>query len=511
MFNAANALVNVFIDPDCVSGIKRRHTIQKLESLGAAIVKEPKYARFIVVPQGSDMIRNFVEDWQDKTFVYISWIDQSIATGHLLVEDEAWNAHLAVEYFEKSKAEVKSDFESEPSQNRGSSQTLVEQLGTVLPTPPPPPQYPPSSLPPFTQQFDQGYTWASHDELVNLAAQLPSDILRQAIQRSQNVSLAALDIVQFNNNLHAGLPAQTAAQHDPVDDEKPAKRLKMSAALVFEKSSGQPYTFYVQVDLKARSDLIALIKKHGGKVVSDIAPADFTILSKNSKDFGTLLIKRLSAGKPAVPASFVFDSVEKQTLLDVNGYKFEASPQLQVKTKQSMQQVKVKVENRSTPPLMALTRSPTPPPESTRRKHSRGYFYPEEEWQYVQTCLPFLLKREPSLSNNELGIRMHEKMSHHSASAWGIFLSKNFQTQLQDLRSSRKPSRREVQDNPGDVEDDLETLTDFFAFEVDGDLADKERFALLSQKARPKTAASWEQFLEDNRDVVTARFEQKIK
>jgi hypothetical protein len=76
------------------------------------------------------------------------------------------------------------------------------------------------------------------------------------------------------------------------------------------------------------------MQKHGGHI-STQTTADFAILSFRSKDFETLLETILSSNGTAVKPAFVFDSVERNTLLDSSQYEYEVPPKLLRKVQKS--------------------------------------------------------------------------------------------------------------------------------------------------------------------------------
>lgn len=76
IFNGPNALINVYIDPDNISGSSRKKLIRCLEvsavqsslicatalqALGASIITDPKYARFILVKTGTPSAEQLAE------------------------------------------------------------------------------------------------------------------------------------------------------------------------------------------------------------------------------------------------------------------------------------------------------------------------------------------------------------------------------------------------------------------------------------------------------------------
>ncbi|GLB36095.1 putative BRCT domain, a BRCA1 C-terminus domain [Lyophyllum shimeji] len=272
---------------------------------------------------------------------------------------------------------------------------------------------------------------------------------------------------------YASPSSSRPATHPALD---PAPTLSSS---LFTSRTGTELSFFVQVDMSNRSKVVTTIKRNGGKISTNNTTADYAILYSRSKTFDHLLQSTLAAGRPAINASFVFDSVEQQKLLDTSPYEFEApktSPrgkrkgakclddERQVKPKRQRlekpssqttkrQQVKIKEESspskapksssgvslpsseatanakpghaQTLPDDTPRPRSPTPPAEHTRIRRGirEGFMYSDHEREYVRRYVPILLQRDHRMSLTGVAHALHKKMDNHSFASWRAFLS----------------------------------------------------------------------------------------
>ncbi|KAI0335181.1 hypothetical protein GY45DRAFT_886398 [Cubamyces sp. BRFM 1775] len=105
---------------------------------------------------------------------------------------------------------------------------------------------------------------------------------------------------------------------------QPARGAYSSKGKLFGKDDGEPYTFFVQVDLRPRTKIADAIKKNGGRLIPEIDDADFVILgSPSSKTFEERLRQAQTRGKVPVRPQWVFECIEQNAIVDLDEFVFE--------------------------------------------------------------------------------------------------------------------------------------------------------------------------------------------
>ncbi|KAF9229225.1 hypothetical protein BS17DRAFT_876813 [Gyrodon lividus] len=269
---------------------------------------------------------------------------------------------------------------------------------------------------------------------------------------------------------------------------------------IFLSQSGQPLQFFVQVDLHGRHNVVSNIKKNKGKIVNNIADADYLILFTRSDTFQGLLNEASALGKFPIQAAFVADCIEEGALLDEAGYVLEPgakprtlkrgrqnasikieAPEIQAKASElKLSSVKPKTttslsetpsnhatdKKRKTVPrsssaskpasLSKRTRneqenpfgsrstgSPTPPPPETRKLMKNGnYLFTEVEDEYFLRLAQYHFDRDPSTSNSALVQNLHNKMPHHTFASWAAHVDKKMKGTLDDIRKRANIAKR---------------------------------------------------------------------
>ncbi|KAI0082287.1 hypothetical protein K474DRAFT_1768056 [Panus rudis PR-1116 ss-1] len=125
---------------------------------------------------------------------------------------------------------------------------------------------------------------------------------------------------RMRQNYAADVSSSRSASY--ASTSTPRSRSKSDDGELFIED-GESISFVVQVDLRKRKDVVQNIKNHGGKIVADIADADYVVLSPHSTSFTDLLRSAVAYSRPAVQASFVHDSVREGRILDAAQYSFE--------------------------------------------------------------------------------------------------------------------------------------------------------------------------------------------
>ncbi|KAI0778276.1 hypothetical protein BD413DRAFT_508065 [Trametes elegans] len=94
--------------------------------------------------------------------------------------------------------------------------------------------------------------------------------------------------------------------------------------MLFVQDDGEPYKFFVQIDIRPRTKIADAIKKNGGKLVPDIADADFVILGQpTTRTFEERLNQCINCQKVAIRSQWVFACVEQNAIVDLDDYVFE--------------------------------------------------------------------------------------------------------------------------------------------------------------------------------------------
>ncbi|KAF9457456.1 hypothetical protein BDZ94DRAFT_1326278 [Collybia nuda] len=245
-------------------------------------------------------------------------------------------------------------------------------------------------------------------------------------------------------------------------------RSSIQSGTLFTSEKGDELSFFVQIDLNNRFSVVSAIKRNGGRITNNHTTADYAILYSRSKTFNDLLNSTLAADRPAVTASFVHDSVEKNMLLDPSHYSFDvpsssrgrrkrarssssgkSDGELERKRKERnvrqnelRKQRKTEKESvKQLTPIMQIPdeprpKSPTPPPEHTRIPLPGGGFkFSEHEREFVTRYVKILLQRDHQTSVNAMAQSLHKKINNHSAKSWRTFLG---QQARDDIEATRK-------------------------------------------------------------------------
>ncbi|KAJ6621684.1 hypothetical protein B0H10DRAFT_969944 [Mycena sp. CBHHK59/15] len=342
----------------------------------------------------------------------------------------------------------------------------------------------------------------------------------------------------------AGSSRTTASSSTAVED-------------IFTSSDGEPLTFFVQIEVHKRTDLVNHIKRHGGQI-STQTTADYAILSFRSKLFEGLLEAIINDNGKAVKPAFVLDSVEQDMLLDASDYQFEIPSKLLQKSNKPSSKTdseKKQAAKRLNPGLSRpRIPSPTPPPEHTRVHHAGDkYKYSEVETEYVLRYATVLFERDHETSLTSLFTKLHAKMPHHSVAAWNNYVSRKLRDEVENIRKKAgiayrkeqnalqnqsrqvidvdepppKRARVEVPVEPDTAavakdpeEEDLNTVAQFFANggdteqtdggDEDQSVKDARVWARLTDQVACKTESSWEIFYNKHHKRVMELYEVLI-
>ncbi|KAH9950408.1 hypothetical protein B0H21DRAFT_868708 [Amylocystis lapponica] len=242
---------------------------------------------------------------------------------------------------------------------------------------------------------------------------------------------------------------------------------------IFKNGDGEPLQFFVQLDIRTRSYIVQLIKKNGGKVVSDIPVADYAVLGPNSKTFVDLLRSAEVANTPAVQANFVIDSVEDEALLDetarASAHESESCCETRVKKTKEEPNAKTKEKsstrlegNGATKAAEKKQRVPKkgnkaraeatdlkhafpspPPPTKIVKWHEGKNLFTTEERIYFINYLGVLLARDPDITQTAIAAKMAEKMDGHTRGSWLAYATRQ-RNEIDQCRKRAHIARRKA-------------------------------------------------------------------
>ncbi|KAI0698437.1 hypothetical protein C8T65DRAFT_12796 [Cerioporus squamosus] len=184
---------------------------------------------------------------------------------------------------------------------------------------------------PMAQQFPVQMVNVPHPQPMDVGSPLSGgsyhnssspDRQRNASYRGSPMDQDGRDTTPEHEGRHAGPSSKavvSSSQRHRDDRQESPGELKL-----FTKRPGEPYLFFVQVDIRGRGRIADPIKKHGGKLVADISQADFVILGHpNTKNFEEWLRQSAFYDKLPLKTQWVLDCLEEEEILDVEGYVYE--------------------------------------------------------------------------------------------------------------------------------------------------------------------------------------------
>ncbi|KAJ2965345.1 hypothetical protein NUW54_g14149 [Trametes sanguinea] len=119
-------------------------------------------------------------------------------------------------------------------------------------------------------------------------------------------------------------PMLPFAEASPISPKARRESSSAQGKKLFARENGEPCKFFVQVDIRPRTRIADAIKKNGGKLVPDIAEADYVILgSPSTRTFEERLKQACSYDKQAVRPQWVFECVERNAIVDLDPFSFE--------------------------------------------------------------------------------------------------------------------------------------------------------------------------------------------
>jgi len=313
---------------------------------------------------------------------------------------------------------------------------------------------------------------------------------------------------------------------------------------LFKRGADESMLFYVQIETRNRGDIVHAIRKNGGKIVSDIPQADVVILAPHSKPFPDWLKRADQVDKPAVQASYVNACIEKGVVLDVDAYLFpemadkpkrgrppkssqkvanpdkkksNGKPASKAETSKGQVQAKPQSAENALHDLEFEERTPSPPRNIAAWRGNKN-LYTTEDRDYFDRYVQILVLRDPEISVNAIGNRLHAKLPHHTLKSWRSFAGKRTSDidkwrrkayiSRRKAPSRKTPQRGSPQSSPIPDEantssdaawttvdrKDFQIITEFLSKGGADDRTDEEVWQVLAQNHPSRTPSEWKEF-----------------
>ncbi|TFK41223.1 hypothetical protein BDQ12DRAFT_431451 [Crucibulum laeve] len=330
---------------------------------------------------------------------------------------------------------------------------------------------------------------------------LPPSISRKFSESSASSSPTARRSSKGEGKQRSGSPSQTSTSH-PFNDHRKSVASSSQSGKIFTSESGEGLSFFVQIDMHNRFNVVNSIKKNGGKISNSHTTADYTVLYSRTPSFKLLCEQAVEAETPIIVTSqFVHDCVKQGSLLDASSYFHEAAihakaardvakdaaaakeakiatpkggkagsglsrkegkgekerSRLHKNEKQREYARKRKLEEggsvrqpksskiQKTQKVERVPRSPTPPTETLPRGGGSTHFlYTQDEHAYVLKYLKVLLEREHTASDASLAAALYKKMPHHPVGSWKSYLARTIPNELAEIKKKAGIAYRKI-------------------------------------------------------------------
>ncbi|EKM61111.1 uncharacterized protein PHACADRAFT_180259 [Phanerochaete carnosa HHB-10118-sp] len=412
--------------------------------------------------------------------------------------------------------------------------------------PPPLSGYNHMSAPPFTFQQGSSSNLPSFGQAGSTSASHPSESISATVPVKRE--RLGRDDASSRQKKHRKPSAEDS------DDERQARATPERSAKetpgLFVDRKGRPIPIYVQ-HAKWRNKYVPDIQKFGGKIVANIADADYAVLFTQALGSWDYLRTAVEAGTPAVKALYITDCLAKGKLLNSSAYSFEGS---QLKDEHGNMYVAKLAELRAQSREEKQKKAPRNHQSSSeeeeeeeeeevsedgkavKRKKLAGNRFTEEELTRAREYIKQLFEKEPNASSAAVCQALCQKIPTHSAASWSFKLG-GFEGSIELARkqmkarakAEQKPAKEDSaladpapasppaqpiaepqpsapeQPQEGPFHEDLAAIVDQFVQVVNGQYnneTDEEVFAILSDRAACRTAASWQEFYTKYQDVI---------
>ncbi|KAF8577876.1 hypothetical protein K439DRAFT_1664032 [Ramaria rubella] len=265
---------------------------------------------------------------------------------------------------------------------------------------------------------------------------------------------------------------QTAVRSNP-----PGPKLDVSNGKkgIFTDGQGFPKNIYAMVDLKNRKDLLKIVRKHGGKMVSQMNDADYIVLNNRSPQFQNTL-NILPHHKIAISPTWLEECDKANRLVELADHTIDvtsgvgkgAAKQKPATKPRSSKQGDIDCGNEEgnhmPKPISAMSmagphdgepsnlqlrsRSPSPPREFVA--HSEGKFlYSEKDHEWFFRYARYKLERNPHMSLAALAEAVALKAPYHSAKSWENAWRTKWAAEMKSLQQEMLAFRSRTQQGLG--------------------------------------------------------------
>ncbi|KAL5535408.1 hypothetical protein ACEPAF_3502 [Sanghuangporus sanghuang] len=334
----------------------------------------------------------------------------------------------------------------------------------------------------------------------------------------------------------------------------PLERNQAQPIGIFTHRDGKPMTFFVQVQMRNRQNIIKQIKINGGKIEADPPKADFILLdTRPGKDRDLWMKTVRDSGRFALGPGFIEACVNSKGLVEEDGFIIESKRRLSTAQGKngSNSAESEEHESPSVVEMIMFTGGRNP--------------FTSEEIRYALRLAEYLLRENYRISMQQLGDELASRAPRHPAKSWMNLLYKEHRAELELIRDQaagqerRKhkgspanalsgsepeveaqlmqpveatnaesssgagsgqpngsrndgagPERVDPEDPSKLYNDDLKTIIDFFANPPAGVVEDEALWIALASKHNCRTASRWQNFYEANQGVVDQRLRDAL-
>ncbi|GJE87645.1 BRCT domain-containing protein [Phanerochaete sordida] len=344
----------------------------------------------------------------------------------------------------------------------------------------------------------------------------------------------------------------------PQSNRTPARRTSIRPVFVDRKGKAIP--FWVQY-ARWRSQYVPDIQKYGGKIVGDIADADYAVIFSQQNGSWDYLRTAIKVDATAVKPSYITACIEKGKLVKSSRYSFEGTELrdddgnkfvaklANLRTSKHTQHKKVsrtidsssdeEDEEEEEEEVEEVEEEEESEDEVVPKTRKSSIRFTHQELAEGQDYLEELFVKDPNMSNEAVYEALERKLPRHTAAAWELKVGGDNgyvgrarkraitraaveQKPDEDPRASEPPPtasqvQTSVEPQPAVptapeqtleatlFHDDLVAITKVFVNLVNGpytDKSDEEVFAILSDQVACKTAPSWQDFYTRNSSAV---------
>ncbi|KAF9496141.1 hypothetical protein BDN71DRAFT_1446570 [Pleurotus eryngii] len=564
--------MNIYISINGV--VDRPRVCRRIKSNGGRICNDALKSDIILVEPSTGDGQEMVHfRGRDQPVLGYRWVEACIREEKFLGAEENWGGYRMHDSGEppELRGGEDEDEDEEPDVDMHSGPRNILPTPRHTPTSPavlqPPPSQPSYQSPPLPFSTPAPSNIPTMQPIPAMYASTPFPQATQPIDpQSMTQMFQAFMMAAMSQGYAAPSPtfasgSMTAA---PPPTQRPwkgkARATQPEALNPIFKENGKPLTFFVQVDLKNRISVISNIKKYGGKIINNNCDADYAVLHAGSKMFPQLLSGTTDAGRPAVKAAFITDSIASGELEDASAYQFDVP--LKHKKRASTSTIGtprpkrkgsnlVKVEQAdvtpslqpqigirsaakkrktSTPTLSPArgTPSPTPPPESSRVEMAPGmYRYTEDEQAFMFRYFEYLVQFDGTTTTALTAKRLYERMPHHTIKSWSEYL-RSHRIELEAIRkrigiakrkAHRLPSSQRESPSPPPTspntktpyDTDMDHFCTFFALGHGDNLEDEMVWDKLDKLHKCQTEPSWAAFNDRHNKVIFERVKEMTR